>query len=440
MKDFIQRISQTNLFLLIITIFLVRLPPVYILPLKSPLLTSHSLARYLILTMFSLLILRLFILKEKLQLDRKLAALVLFFFATQSLSLINAANLSAFLLDYKNIVFSLALFFITIATIQAQKTQTIVAVLLIATLLNVIYEAIVYFYPETIYSFFRHIFYDKYWQFFELQFRRQRLFSDTFDEATVPFLLYFLIFQRSRRLKSFALTILGGVAFFALVSNWRIKLAMLLFATVATTLMLTKSFLSSARIAIFSTLALLLVLILTLFTQSKSNALTRLVSPTKNDLATLVGRLELWDDAATMAFYSPLTGVGLANFSAYLKPAYQLPSFGPQLPSSPAKPISYYKTIRHIDNPHNIFFSSLAETGFLGLVSLLLLIGYFIKSDLAILRAITTRQSFEGRRALLPGAAIISFWTLFLFALLNPPTQFAYLFYFWLLRGIIAKQ
>ncbi|OGH16139.1 MAG: hypothetical protein A3C30_02905 [Candidatus Levybacteria bacterium RIFCSPHIGHO2_02_FULL_40_18] len=81
-------------------------------------------------------------------------------------------------------------------------------------------------------------------------------------------------------------------------------------------------------------------------------------------------------------------------------------------------------------DPHNVFASTFAETGFLGLGSLVLLLLYFLQKDIGIMKSSND----------LSKTFVVSFWTLFVFALLNPSSSIIYQTLFWLLRALIEKS
>jgi O-antigen ligase len=84
-----------------------------------------------------------------------------------------------------------------------------------------------------------------------------------------------------------------------------------------------------------------------------------------------------------------------------------------------------------ITNPHNIFFTTLSETGILGLLSFTILIGYFLYRDLL---------AFMQRKTNLHKILMLCFWGLFIFSIINPATVLQYLIMFWLLRALIVKE
>jgi len=91
---------------------------------------------------------------------------------------------------------------------------------------------------------------------------------------------------------------------------------------------------------------------------------------------------------------------------------------------------SYSERAILIDDPHNLFFSAYANTGFLGLSTLLILIVYFLLTDIMI---------FNKNEDVLKGYILV-FWSVFIYALFNPWMYFQFFGLFWILRGIIEKN
>jgi O-antigen ligase len=106
------------------------------------------------------------------------------------------------------------------------------------------------------------------------------------------------------------------------------------------------------------------------------------------------------------------------------------------LPSNKQQSISQNKMAKQeydvaANDPHNVFFSTFAETGIFGLSTFIFILLYFLKKDLIIFRNKT-----DG----LDKAFIISFWTLFIYSLANPSSSITYMSLFWLTRLVIYKM
>ncbi|NMB92243.1 MAG: hypothetical protein GYA31_01280 [Parcubacteria group bacterium] len=76
---------------------------------------------------------------------------------------------------------------------------------------------------------------------------------------------------------------------------------------------------------------------------------------------------------------------------------------------------------------HNIFGSTMAETGIIGLSIFIILLAYFIRRDI---------QFIKKRDNIYKIAIIISFWSLFSYSLFNPAVSINYQIIFFGLRGL----
>lgn len=420
-KSLFNKTQNTSLILFCLSVFIVILPPIYLLPFQSAFLTSHSIARYIILLVFLLILINHYVNNRKTSLNKRLVALILFYFITQSISILAAVNIQSFFIEYKDTIFSVLIFFVTVSIINKKNILTLVKYLLIAGISLVIYEFIVYFYPTFVYSYLKPILYEQYWRIFDYQLNRQRFFGDLLVEILVPLIIYYSSITKNISNKILLYCFTGAITFFSFVSNWRSKAFVLVFALLSSLFLYTKK----GRKLIFAQVSVFcFFLLLAYFVSSRVigySAIDRIISPNKEDLQALSSRIEYWNEAYSIALSSPLVGIGLGNYFDYLPQNLQESN-----KSSLFKPAGGSILI---DDPHNIFFTSLVNTGFLGLFSFMLLIFYFAQDDISKLKKHKRKTS----------PFILMFWSLFSYALFNPGAFFSYQMLFWLLRGVIYK-
>ena len=79
-------------------------------------------------------------------------------------------------------------------------------------------------------------------------------------------------------------------------------------------------------------------------------------------------------------------------------------------------------------DPHDIFFSTFAQSGFIGITGLMYMLFIFISTDIACVR----------KKDYLVTLVALTFWSLFIYSLLNPALSLQYFTLFWVLRAIIA--
>ncbi len=117
----------------------------------------------------------------------------------------------------------------------------------------------------------------------------------------------------------------------------------------------------------------------------------------------------------------PVTGVGLGNYILY----NDSPSICSYYVTKNYQK-TYWKLVAY--SPHNIFFQTLSETGFLGTASFVLLMGFFLVRD--------SRYLKYSKVTLITGLVIAS-WTIIVYCLFNPSYSLFVFGWFWFLRGLI---
>ncbi len=411
--------DAASVYLLAITIFLLRLPSFYILPVSTSLLTTHNFARLLI----AILLLRRFLFYKKQSKQNCFQnylsfPLVLFFFFTQSLSVLNATNINNYLLSYKNLVFGLLLFYLLLITTNKHNIFIFIKTLVLSTIINLSVQTIALFYLPATFTLFQPFLYDKYWTFESYQASRGRFFGSSFDEIIIPFII--LIFSKDKNWtrKLFYLVLIVLQVFISISSNWRTKSLLLFILLFASILGLLKK-----KVLMF------LMVLISLFVANnyslalfKYNVFDRLNPNSRVDISTINARINYWKEAIDIGKSSPIIGVGYGNYFDNLSSKSKLASLSSQ--------VDRIRALVLIDDPHNVIFYIFATSGLLGLLSWLMLISRFIYIDYKSIRK-------QNNPVLL--SLIIAFWGLFAYGLFHPVTSFSYLALFWALRGYIEK-
>lgn len=404
-------------FLFCLVLILMRLPQIYIFPSFFS-LAAHDLAAVLILVLFIIIVFRSYLTGKKIIHANNISFLILFYLFTQSISVIKAADTVSFLNTYKNIILGITTYFVTINIIDKKKVKILIYILLFTGLINLVFETVSYFYPQFI-DRLQLIFQDKYWNFFVWQYQRNRFFSDILDEILLPFIIIFFVSAKSKFKTAIGLLYISLIAFFTLLSNWRVKLVMFIFSLLASTVLFKRLF-KGKILKLFSFIfGFLCIGYFISISIMGINALDRFFLREKEDVKTLYSRLDYWNKSIDIASFSPVIGIGLGNYFNFLSPDEQLANRN----SSQTLIGSFIV----IEDPHSILFSTLVSSGVMGFISYILLIIYFLKKDLESLKNSSS----------ISVALIIAFWTYYIFALLNPATNFPYQYMFWLLRGTI---
>ena len=403
-----------------LSIFLALLPSIYLV---IPGLNTLNAAKLIWILLFTVLMLNTLKQKNKFKIKKTLLLLFLFFFLTQSLSVINAQNITAFINSYKDF---LPLSFFFIISLFYVKTKSdikkIFYILLVSSLINILLQLFIFLDSNLFINIGSQIIHPAYFDAISANIARGRIFLTTYDEILIPLIFYFFLrYSKKPHHTLLSLIILVLIIIFASLSGFRTKILMAVFAITSSMIFFLKK--TSRKglllIFIFFTFYVLYSISPSLNIQTGIDRLIPSESTTK-ELTT--GRTTYWKNAYEMGLSSPVIGIGLGNYYDYLD-------------STLKTGFSFNKNqaIEHkiaLQDPHNIFVRIFAETGGLGLISFILLLAYFFQNDILMLKTGNKiSQSF-----------ILSFWTLFIFSMLNPSSSLAYQTLFWLFRGLLSNS
>lgn len=407
-------------FLLTSLIFcFIRFPSLYLIPfIRSPFTLSHNIARILIIVLFGLTLITKT--SSIIQKKTKLLIIVFVYFIATSLSIFSAQNITSFFSVYKDLVFGFLLGYGVYMNINKQNVYILVRVMVGITLFSLIIELFTYLFPYIFLDLSKLFFNEQYLLFFEYQYGRGRMFGDTLNEAFLPLLFFY---TNSKSLFKSTSSLLGILLnFFSMfVSGWRTKVVIFIFSLATSFIMFGKKYMHLVLLGILILIGVFVFLNNALATIGQPSVIDRFVDVDAIESKNNTSRIRYWKEATDMGLSSPLFGVGLGNYFDNLSQNSKLQNMNN----------AYYQNQRFIliDDPHNLFFSAFANTGFIGLSSLCLLVGYFLLTDLKFL--------FSENK--LAQGFILTFWSLFIFAFFNPWMYFSYLALFWLLRGVIEK-
>ncbi|MBI3366576.1 O-antigen ligase family protein [Candidatus Roizmanbacteria bacterium] len=403
-------------------VFLLRIPPLYIFPLRNTFLNSYNIAGYFVLILFIAKCYEHYLNNQSFFVKKRISILLILFLVSQSLSILMAVNILEFLARYKNIVLGLMIFIIAKKDIYLQKRiKSIVYVIFFSILTNIVFELVLYFRPILFFKPFITLLAQRYMDDFELNSARNRYFVNIYDAALIP--LIFILFGNTKQI--FKKTILGltviTISFFSFVSNFRTQLIVLLITLIASGKIY---FTKNKPFVTFFLIVLTSLFIINMITVNNYsyNALDRVITPDSYDYKSLYGRFYYWSKAIDMGISSPIFGIGLGNYYDFLTNKI----FNKTL----LDPKDMFFKITWV-HPHNVFFGTFAESGFFGLITFILILIFFANSDLITL--------LHKNNTML-NLFIISFWSLFLFSLVNPCTSLSYISLFWLLRGMIVSM
>lgn len=355
--------------------------------------------------------------------------LLVFYFFTQSISIINSIDVFGFVNRYKDFIFEIVFFLVSVDFFLAPFLNTmllkkIFKIIIFITFFNLFYEFLMLVNGDlaTDLSEFLRL-HPTYINYIQMNIERGRVYLQAYDEVLIPILLLLLLKEKKliKRLFFFILILLISIISFS--TMFRTRFLMLIFAFFTSFLFLNAN--NNKKIfyyiVLFSLVFGFFYSVCYFYKQSVIDRFVNIVEADYKslDVMTVKTRIEQIFEVVNIALRYPLFGVGLGNYFYYIESKNNLSLFSQR-----------YKEIFIIDRmPHNIFLVKLAETGLLGLSSFIFICFYFIQQDWI---GLTQRDDKNLRKAF-----ILSFWTLFFYGLFNPSYNLSYNIIFWLIRSYL---
>ncbi len=410
-------------FLFFLSLLFIKLPPFY--PekkKKNSLLTSTSFARFILIGLFGYFLFIYFKKGKKIFQEQHIILFVFFllFFFFQSVSIVGAKNIPAFFQSYKHLIFP-GILLVIIAAIRP-NLQLVFRIFVISALFNFFYQMFMFFSPDVFRKIAEIFIFQDHLDLIKINLQRSRLYIETYDEILIPFI--FILLQDKRIPKIMVYGLFGIVVIPSLLSNFRTRLLMLIFAFFASLF-----FISNIRLSAKITLLTVFVGLLILGSVIGGRIIgfsfvdRVFLGSEGEDVQTVSHRFSNIKGSLEIAKAHPFSGVGLGNYYEYIEQAKK-------------KSFSLFQWKNKeaniaLTNPHNIFAQIAAETGLVSLFFYFFMLAYFAVYDFKIL--FLKKDDFTK-------GCIISFWTLFLYSLFNPATTFGYNALFWGLRGMVNNS
>ncbi len=406
-------------YLFALSLFLLHIP--YYSITSISLFNSYLIARLLTIILFFYLAISKLFEREKLSLNQNVTIilLVLFLFAT-GLSSIAAFSMSAFISNYEDIVLAV-LFSINCYLVCAKNFSTtskwIVLAVIASTALSVIDELILLINPIFYMQYAQVLLHPSQYEFIQASIFRGRLFVNRYNEVFIPLFIFFIVYPLKINTKKLFLTILIILIFtLALFSGWRIRLLTSIMG-IATLILFIKDFTTKKKIIIFSSIFIVFFILIVgsdnlMRSFTGYSTIGRLLFEDQQDVDALTSRLNFFKKSIELFVSSPIVGVGLGHYSLIADKPYRQFYTVFQEQKIEAELLSL--------NPHNIFFHLLAETGSIGLLSLVIVLIYFIFQDWSIFT--------QKKNSKLPIYSILisGFWILFTFAIFHGQVGFQF--------------
>lgn len=376
---------------------------------------SFQIGKSITLLLFIVLVLE----KRKLPLSenrKNEVVLFLLFFASQLISIINAVNIEAFLYRAKDVLFFTIFYLLSLNFLNGKREKNHYSkLLLISSVINSIFVIYLFINSQNI-EIIERFLHPQYIERIISHLQNSKIFWESYQEITLPIILHLALPTFLTSLY-FVIIILSS-----LMTNFRTKTLMVFISLISALFFLNKD-LKKRGLALFGCISLFVIfgyiMSSSLFSQNYQTVFDRFSLSEKADYTSLLFRKKQWINAFDLFSSYPLTGVGMGNYQEYFsnqRSAIVTGRYG----------IERTNIIAALD-PHNSFMITLAETGLLGFICKLLLIGFFIKKDFDLLR----KRGDNGKQY------IIAFWTLFCYSMFNPTDNITYNILFLSLRAII---
>lgn len=433
------RIIEKFLFqFFLLSLFLIKLTPFYLFPIASKLFSSHTFAKLLIFAVCALLIILNKRASQIVKTNKLIFILVLFYFFSQSISVVKAEDIVLYWKAYHNSIFSIFIFLAAYLFIQEdvnviKKTYNFI---LFTGVIVVSLEFLFFIANKTTLTFFTLILQKEAIDAYLSNIERGRYSLDLNIELFIPFFIYRLSQKNKEKTskKQFIVFLsLLVLIFLGFLSNFRSRVLMIVFSLGTIFSLYLLNILKNKKILLrgvikkitFYILMLLIPIYLALSISNNLNTFNVLdrfsIDENSPSYQTVKQRIDAAQKSMDLFYYSPLVGVGLGNYALYNNYKYKFDFYfvNKQYLRSYSESASSY--------PHNVIFQTLSESGLLGLIAYLSLLSFFIYKDY---------QYIKNYRFDLIYCYVISFWTIFIFMLFNPSSTIFTLGWFWFLRGL----
>lgn len=404
--------------LFFIAFFLLKFIPLEFETIGIPILTTHVAGKILI---FLVTTYHLFI--DKSNVSKSVAAkILLFYFVTQSVSIITAKDVTLFLKDYQNLFFNILIWFNAFILIQhhGNKNKFFSFTLFLGVVITVV-EFIYYLFPNQFFAVGQLIIQNEVYETYQFDFGRDRYHLYLHTEMFLPFLIHYLFQLKKPSMYVLYLVVITISIVLSIVSKFRRKFIIAILGGAYTLFTLKNEFFVQKSKAIIILIGICFIVIfgISLFGEKSYTVIDRILLTEEQDIATIDTRKEsLWRSIDLLSS-SWITGVGMGNYQLYVSDNNKT-----QIADSVSKRL--YQ--RSSADPHSIISKTMAETGIVGLIGLSVMIIFFGIRDVK-------RYRFFQEWEIHP--YITGFWLLALYSLFSPFTTVFVSGLFWYFRGVI---
>jgi len=413
-----------------ISLFIIKLFPFYLTGQESKLLSSHTFAKVIIsIVALICILISLFattVRKKKIKNNTVFRTIATCYLLIITFSVIVAVDIPSYLRQLQNVIVNCLYFYVAYTLISQKKYDKLFFHYLITIgILCIVIDLVFLVFKDTFIEVIKDSTQIEIIALLYHNAAMGRYNSYLVLDAFIP--VFFLVYSTSIKDKKnlFILIITVGITIFiSYITLFRTRFIQSIFAFFFSLVIgfhnKIKDFLI---LLIFISILFFYMFLIMKFTLSPStNVIDRLFLSQQEDVETVNYRFESLDRAIEMVSSSPLLGIGLGNYKAYVNKTLN-------------RGITDRNNRIHLnetlDNPHSIFIEVLSETGILGFCIFIGLLIYFCLEDFIYIRhSWNTPTSYY----------IIFAWTIFLYGIFNPFNTVYLSGWFWFMRGYIQNK
>lgn len=407
---------------------LIKIFPFYLGGLSIKLLSTHVLAKIILILPFMFALLRTFSTPESKRKPLDIAFIVAFvlYVSAQTLSVMTAIDIEAYMRQLQNVFFHYVLFYVGYTVFAEKRYQDVFFMyLLVMGGICIVVDSLFLFVGRSFLGSLQNSIQTEMVALFVHNARMGRFNSYMVLDSFIPiFFLYYHLSAKKRHQTVLLIVTLGITLLFSYLSLFRTRLIQGVFA------ILVSFFIYFKRRRRFIVLVLLIpTVLLSIYTATKlispssTTVIERFLLTDKGeDVDTIEYRYKSLQIASQLLQSSPFVGIGLGNYKVYINK-----SAGFSI-DDPFKKVHYEETL---NNPHSIFIEVLSETGLMGIVGYVGLLFYFLYKDIPLIFKSTDKRT---------SSIIVLAWTLFLYGIFNPFNTVYIAGWFWFMRGYIQSH
>lgn len=406
------------LLLFLLAILLIKLPSFYLIPFSgSKLFVSHTFAKVMFYLLFPYCFFGAF---KKKNIGQFL--FILFLFVSQSVTIFVSQDPLLFLKSYQNVVANLAIYVIAASILSDNKEgySYVANLVKLSVVLCVGLDIFFIFTGKNIVSFLP--IQNELYSAYVFNIDRGRYTLNLNSEIFIPFLISYIFLYLNKKkifLSLLNVLLLATIILLSAISNFRGQFIQGILGTILGVIfIINKKYASIKKLFLLGSVLIVFFGLIVSTNIFGFNIIDRFIPKPKSiDSESIKFRISSAQLSIALFKSSPLLGVGLGGYESYL-----------ERPKNKFSNPVLYNDSMDPNNPHNILFQTLAESGILGIFAFIIVLIQFVKIDLI----------YINDKKIIP--FILSSWALFIYLLINPSSSIFFSGWFWFLRGTITAM